>query len=112
MEAGNLKRAHLYEYKVTGYFIFACIVAALGGSLFGYDLGVSGQFSGNAFSAVFPHGLVSSTKIRSHSCFRPSFMPLISHRLSSRTLYLCINSSNFRASDVLFLLGFQCLHRF
>ncbi|KAH7851626.1 hypothetical protein Vadar_014446 [Vaccinium darrowii] len=36
------KRAHLYEYKITGYFIFACIVAALGGSLFGYDLGVSG----------------------------------------------------------------------
>lgn len=39
-EAG--KRAHLYEYKITGYFIFACVVAALGGSLFGYDLGVSG----------------------------------------------------------------------
>ncbi|KAH7851666.1 hypothetical protein Vadar_015111 [Vaccinium darrowii] len=36
------KRAHLYEYKITGYFIFACIVAALGGSLFGYDVGVSG----------------------------------------------------------------------
>ncbi|KAK7358359.1 hypothetical protein VNO77_00286 [Canavalia gladiata] len=37
-----LKRAHLYEYKITGYFIFSCIVGALGGSLFGYDLGVSG----------------------------------------------------------------------
>ena len=42
---GNLKRAHLYEHRITGYFIAACIVAALGGSLFGYDLGVSGQFS-------------------------------------------------------------------
>ncbi|KAF5481982.1 hypothetical protein F2P56_002587 [Juglans regia] len=41
-DADTLKRAHLYEYKITGYFIFACIVAALGGSLFGYDLGVSG----------------------------------------------------------------------
>ncbi|XP_050216720.1 sugar transport protein 14-like [Mercurialis annua] len=39
---GPLKRAHLYEYKITSYFVFACIVAALGGSLFGYDLGVSG----------------------------------------------------------------------
>ncbi|KAK2645599.1 hypothetical protein Ddye_020794 [Dipteronia dyeriana] len=39
---GNLKRAHLYEHRITGYFIVACIVAALGGSLFGYDLGVSG----------------------------------------------------------------------
>lgn len=44
VETGQLKRAHLYEYKITGYFIFACIVAALGGSLFGYDLGVSGLF--------------------------------------------------------------------
>ncbi|KAM7512882.1 hypothetical protein LguiB_011757 [Lonicera macranthoides] len=35
-------RAELYEHKITGYFIFACIIAALGGSLFGYDLGVSG----------------------------------------------------------------------
>ncbi|KAK2439382.1 Sugar transport protein 14 [Trifolium repens] len=40
--AGTLKRAHLYEYKITSYFIFSCIVGALGGSLFGYDLGVSG----------------------------------------------------------------------
>lgn len=38
------KRAHLYEYKITGYFIFSCIVAASGGALFGYDLGVSGEF--------------------------------------------------------------------
>ncbi|KAI7990049.1 Sugar transport protein 14 [Camellia lanceoleosa] len=41
-DAGAGKRAHLYEHKITAYFIFACIVAALGGSLFGYDLGVSG----------------------------------------------------------------------
>ncbi|TYI97332.1 hypothetical protein E1A91_D01G136500v1 [Gossypium mustelinum] len=26
--------------KITNYFIFACLVAAIGGSLFGYDLGV------------------------------------------------------------------------
>ncbi|KAL0346620.1 UNVERIFIED_CONTAM: Sugar transport protein 14 [Sesamum calycinum] len=35
-------RAHLYEYRITPYFIFACIVGSMGGSLFGYDLGVSG----------------------------------------------------------------------
>ena len=29
---------HLYEYRRAQYFIFACIVAALGGSLFGYEL--------------------------------------------------------------------------
>lgn len=38
------KRAHLYEHKITGYFIFSCVVAAMGGSLFGYDLGVSGEY--------------------------------------------------------------------
>lgn len=38
------KRGELYEYRITSYFVFACIVAALGGSLFGYDLGVSGKF--------------------------------------------------------------------
>lgn len=43
VDAGSLKRAHLYEYKITNYFIFSCIVGALGGSLFGYDLGVSGK---------------------------------------------------------------------
>ncbi|KAE8658219.1 Sugar transport protein 14 [Hibiscus syriacus] len=41
-EGGSLRRAHLYEYKITNYFIFACLVVATGGSLFGYDLGVSG----------------------------------------------------------------------
>ncbi|XP_069147930.1 sugar transport protein 14-like isoform X1 [Solanum lycopersicum] len=35
-------RAHLYEYKITSYFVCSCIVAAIGGSLFGYDLGISG----------------------------------------------------------------------
>ncbi|KAK7272717.1 hypothetical protein RJT34_29513 [Clitoria ternatea] len=37
-----LKRGHLYEHRFTPYFAFTCIVGALGGSLFGYDLGVSG----------------------------------------------------------------------
>lgn len=40
--AGGGGRADLYEHKITPYFIFASVVAAMGGSLFGYDLGVSG----------------------------------------------------------------------
>ncbi|CAL9157900.1 sugar transport protein 14-like [Musa acuminata AAA Group] len=38
-EAAN--RAELYEGRITGYFILACVVGSLGGSLFGYDLGLS-----------------------------------------------------------------------
>jgi MFS transporter, SP family, sugar:H+ symporter len=37
-------RAEFYEGKITGYFILACIVGSLGGSLFGYDLGVSSEY--------------------------------------------------------------------
>lgn len=36
------KRAELYEGRITSYFVLACLVGSLGGSLFGYDLGVSG----------------------------------------------------------------------
>lgn len=39
---GPGKRAHLYEHKFSWYFVYTCFVGALGGSLFGYDLGVSG----------------------------------------------------------------------
>uniref|UniRef100_A0A1D1XH30 Sugar transport protein 14 n=1 Tax=Anthurium amnicola TaxID=1678845 RepID=A0A1D1XH30_9ARAE len=35
-------RAALYEGRITTYFILACLVGSQGGSLFGYDLGVSG----------------------------------------------------------------------
>jgi MFS transporter, SP family, sugar:H+ symporter len=35
------KRAEFYEGRITGYFILACVVGSFGGSLFGYDLGVS-----------------------------------------------------------------------
>ncbi|KAL7593508.1 hypothetical protein Lser_V15G33228 [Lactuca serriola] len=35
-------RADEYEGKVTTYVIVACIVAAVGGSIFGYDIGISG----------------------------------------------------------------------
>ncbi|GAA0157606.1 secondary carrier transporter [Lithospermum erythrorhizon] len=36
------ERAEQYEGKVTLYVIIACVVAATGGSLFGYDIGISG----------------------------------------------------------------------
>lgn len=31
-----------YAGKVTGFVLVTCIVAAMGGLIFGYDLGVSG----------------------------------------------------------------------
>lgn len=32
-----------YEGQITPFVIFTCIVAAMGGLLFGYDLGISGK---------------------------------------------------------------------
>lgn len=36
------ERAELYRGRVTGSVIIACLVAAIGGSIFGYDIGISG----------------------------------------------------------------------
>lgn len=41
--AGAAKeRAAQYEGRVTSYVVIACVVVAVGGSLFGYDVGISG----------------------------------------------------------------------
>ncbi|KAM3012778.1 hypothetical protein FF2_025726 [Malus domestica] len=39
------ERAQQYQGRLTPYVIVACIVAAVGGSLFGYDIGISGYLS-------------------------------------------------------------------
>lgn len=39
------ERAEQYQGKVTPSVIVACLVAAIGGSIFGYDIGISGTFS-------------------------------------------------------------------
>ncbi|KAL8492957.1 hypothetical protein ACS0TY_024239 [Phlomoides rotata] len=36
------ERAEEYKGRVTAYVVIACLVAAIGGSLFGYDIGISG----------------------------------------------------------------------
>jgi hypothetical protein len=38
-------RAAQYEGRITSYFVLACIVGSFGGSLFGYDLGVSSEYT-------------------------------------------------------------------
>ena len=38
------ERAEQYQGKVTFAVIIACMIAAVGGSIFGYDIGISGNF--------------------------------------------------------------------
>ena len=40
---GNKGAAKQYPGKLTWYVKITCIVAALGGLIFGYDLGISGK---------------------------------------------------------------------
>lgn len=42
-EVGAKARAEQYQGRVTCYVVVACMVAAVGGSLFGYDVGISGK---------------------------------------------------------------------
>lgn len=39
------ERAGQYQGGVTPYVVVTCVVAAIGGSLFGYDVGISGDLS-------------------------------------------------------------------
>lgn len=38
------ERAERYQGRVTFSVVIACLVAAVGGALFGYDTGISGNF--------------------------------------------------------------------
>lgn len=42
-----------YEGGVTVFVVFTCVVAAMGGLIFGYDLGISGYFLLSKLSLVF-----------------------------------------------------------
>lgn len=42
-----------YEGRVTVYVVLACIVAASGGLLFGYDIGISGTIVRNSVYSVY-----------------------------------------------------------
>lgn len=60
------ERAGQYQGRVTSYVIISCIVAAIGGSIFGYDIGISGGVTSmNAFlEKFFP--AVYKNKIHAH----------------------------------------------
>ena len=37
------ERAQQYKGRVTPFVVMACVTAAIGGSIFGYDIGISGM---------------------------------------------------------------------
>ena len=94
---GTLKRAHLYENKITWYFLFSCAVGALGGSLFGYDLGVSGLFFlhmiiflENSLSLCSPP--ICQTQIQFYVTLLRCFVLFVGFAISHRFRFLCLSS--------------------
>lgn len=53
--AGAAARAGDYEGRVTFKVVMACIIAATGGMLFGYDLGVTGTYRPDNSMSVETH---------------------------------------------------------
>ncbi|GAB2301158.1 hypothetical protein Dimus_035191 [Dionaea muscipula] len=49
------ERADQYQGRVTAYVIIACAVAAIGGSLFGYDIGISVDAFFSYASTAYAH---------------------------------------------------------
>lgn len=43
-----------YESHVNGFVIMTCIVAATGGLMFGYDIGISGMFIDKSLITCLP----------------------------------------------------------
>lgn len=82
--AVDKERAEQYKGRVTAYVIIACIVAATGGSLFGYDIGISGLSSIHALKSrtsmvfyLFPRFrlfFISYSELKTqmaYGCYRP-----------------------------------------
>lgn len=99
-------RAHLYEYRITGYFVFACVVAAMGGSLFGYDLGVSGEYI-FFLNTLFFSSQILSAYVFTSAWFGRSTLGYSSHLCHcSLPIIIVINAS------FLFSLCFLCFPPF
>jgi hypothetical protein len=44
VELAKTRKEGQYNGKITPFFVLSCMIAATGGILFGYDLGISGPF--------------------------------------------------------------------
>ena len=45
VDAGAAGNDRQYGGRITLFVVLSCVTAALGGAIFGYDLGTSGEFS-------------------------------------------------------------------
>ncbi|XP_073278259.1 sugar transport protein 14 [Primulina huaijiensis] len=100
MDSNTGARAHLYEYRITSYFIFACIVGSMGGSLFGYDLGVSGGVTSmdDFLKEFFPHVYIRKQEHLTETDYCKYDNQILT--LFTSSLYIAALISTFGASYV------------
>lgn len=106
MSNGGGKRLREYEGRVTGYVVIACVVAASGGLLFGYDIGISGGVTAmdDFLEKFFPHVYEkkhSGSLHESHYCKYDDQML----QLFTSSLYLAGLVASLAASFTTRLLG-------
>lgn len=94
-------RAHNFEGKVTAFVLFTCFVAAMGGLLFGYDLGITGgvtsmePFLIKFFPAVYRQQKDESGNTNQYCKFDSQLLTLF-----TSSLYLAALIASFFASTI------------
>ena len=70
-----------YPGEITFYVLITCIVAAMGGLIFGYDIGISGKHA----CIQEPQNIYNSIR-----GFKPPHLPSKKKNLLSRTFHACM----------------------
>ncbi|VFQ86031.1 unnamed protein product [Cuscuta campestris] len=109
VEVGSGNNGKEYPGKLTGYVTFTCIVAAMGGLIFGYDIGISGGVTSmDTFLEKFFHGVyqkkrsAAAASSGSNQYCKFDSIPLT---LFTSSLYLAALCSSVAASHVTRKLG-------
>ncbi|XP_010244794.1 PREDICTED: sugar transport protein 7-like [Nelumbo nucifera] len=93
------ERAQQYQGRVTSFVVVACIIAAIGGSIFGYDIGISG---GVTSMDDFLHKFFPAILYRKRHTKESNYCKYNNHGLAAFTssLYLAGLVASLAASPV------------
>ncbi|OMO79065.1 Sugar/inositol transporter [Corchorus olitorius] len=97
--AGDKGGGRNYEGGLTAYVIVTCMVAAMGGLLFGYDIGISGgvrskQFLQKFFPSMYPKMIKHAFKQKNQYCkFDSQLLTLFTSSIYLAALVACFFAS-------------------
>lgn len=101
-EESAITKSKIGEYKgrVTSFVVLSCIVAAMGGAIFGYDIGIAGGVSSmdSFLKKFFPNvytKMKEDTKVSNYCKFNSQLLTLF-----TSSLYVASFAASFFASSV------------